>query len=134
MSACLSLCLYHVQAKKFDKAVAIMGRNQWWDKLNQVVGQLPGQNDAERTALRLSAAFFRKAGQTQFAKETYVKLHDYQASLLCISIAPMVPIRPWRYSCSLLFAAHTKAVKVVDAKASLPLIHMQYLCLSGCEL
>lgn len=93
----------HVQAKKFDKAVTIMGRNQWWDKLNQVVGQLPGQNDAERTALRLSAAFFRKAGQTQFAKETYVKLRDYQASLRCMSIALMVPMRPWRYSCTLLF-------------------------------
>ena len=72
-----------MQAKKFDKAVTIMGRNQWWDKLNQVVGQLRGQDDAERTALRLSAAFFRRAGQTQFAKETYVKLQDYQARVLC---------------------------------------------------
>lgn len=70
-----------VQAKKFDKAVTIMGRNQWWEKLNQVVGQLRGQDDAERTALRLSAAFFRRAGQTQFARETYVKLQDYQASM-----------------------------------------------------
>ncbi|KAL3157461.1 hypothetical protein ABBQ32_011928 [Trebouxia sp. C0010 RCD-2024] len=74
----------YLQAKKFDKAVTIMGRNQWWDKLNQVVGQLQGQDDAERTALRLSAAFFRRAGQTQFAKETYVKLQDYQASMLCL--------------------------------------------------
>ena len=69
-----------VQARKFDKAVAIMGRNQWWDKLNQVVGQLQGQEAAERTALAMCAAFFRRAGQTQFAKEAYVKLQDYQVS------------------------------------------------------
>lgn len=80
---------YNVQAKKFDKAVTIMGRNQWWDKLNQVVGQLQGQGDAERMALRLSAAFFRKAGQTQFARETYVKLQDYQARSLCCTDATL---------------------------------------------
>lgn len=60
-----------------------MGRNQWWDKLNQVVGQLQGQEAAERTALATCAAFFRRAGQTQFAKEAYVKLQDYQVSSLC---------------------------------------------------
>ena len=69
-----------MQAKKYDKAVAIMGRNHWWDKLNQVVGQLGGQDPAQQTALRMCAAFFLKAGQTQFAKETYVKLRDYQVS------------------------------------------------------
>ena len=71
-----------LQAKRFDKAVAIMGRNQWWDKLNQVVGQLQGQDPAEQTALGMCAAFFRRAGQTQFAKEAYVKLQDYQVSSL----------------------------------------------------
>lgn len=111
-----------------------MGRNQWWDKLNQVVGQLPGQNNAERIALRLSAAFFRKAGQTQFAKETYVKLHDYQASLLGMSIALMVPMRPWRYSCSLLLTTHTKAVKVLAAEATLTSTYVRCLLLSCCEL
>ena len=65
-----------------------MGRNQWWDKLNQVVGQLQGQDDAEKTALRLSAAFFRRAGQTQFARETYVKLQDYQACFASIALMP----------------------------------------------
>ncbi|KAA6424241.1 MAG: intraflagellar transport protein [Trebouxia sp. A1-2] len=69
----------YLQAKKFDKAVAIMGRNHWWDKLNQVVGQLQGQEPAEKTALAMCAAFFRRAGQTQFAKEAYVKLQDHQA-------------------------------------------------------
>lgn len=68
-----------------------MGRNQWWDKLNQVVSQLRGQDDAEKTALRLSAAFFRRAGQTQFAKETYVKLQDHQVHLLA-STALTVPM------------------------------------------
>ena len=69
-----------MQAKKFDKAVTILGRNQWWDKLNQVVAQLPGQDPAEKRALAMSAAFFRRAGQTQFAKEVYVKLQDFQVS------------------------------------------------------
>lgn len=55
-----------------------MGRNHWWDKLNQVVGQLQGQEPAEKTALAMCAAFFRRAGQTQFAKEAYVKLQDHQ--------------------------------------------------------
>ena len=72
-------CKAHkLQAKKFDKAVAIMGRNQWWDKLNLVVGQLQGQEPAEKTALAMCAAFFRRAGQTQFAKEAYVKLQYHQ--------------------------------------------------------
>ena len=69
-----------MQAKKFDKAVTILGRNQWWDKLNQVVGQLQGQDPAEKRALAMCAAFFRRAGQTQFAKEVYVKLQDFQVS------------------------------------------------------
>ncbi|KAL0031263.1 hypothetical protein WJX77_012099 [Trebouxia sp. C0004] len=69
----------YLQAKKFDKAVAIMGRNEWWDKLNLVVGQLQGQEPAEKTALAMCAAFFRRAGQTQFAKEAYVKVQDHQA-------------------------------------------------------
>jgi len=74
-------CKAHdLQAKKFDKAVAIMGRNQWWDKLNLVVGQLQGQEPAEKTALAMCAAFFRRAGQTQFAKEAYVKLQDHQVN------------------------------------------------------
>ena len=57
-----------------------MGRNQWWDKLNQVVGQLQGQEPAEKAALGMCAAFFRRAGQIQSAKEAYVKLHDHQVS------------------------------------------------------
>lgn len=99
-----------------------MGHNQWWDKLNQVVGQLRGQDDVERTALRLSAAFFRRAGQTQFARETYVKLQDFQARMLCahrtdatpghqatyVPYAPHVPLMQ-----SMLDVTLTNAVKVV---------------------
>lgn len=70
------------QAGKYDKAVAIMGRNQWWHKLNQVVGQLTPSNAAQAAALRSCAAFFRRGGQTQFAKEAYIKLQDYAVSLL----------------------------------------------------
>ena len=75
-----------MQAKKYDKAVAIMGRNGWWDKLNQVVSQLVGQDSAEKTALRMCAAFFKRAGQTQFAKETYVKLQDHQVSACTVHV------------------------------------------------
>ena len=80
-----------LQAKKYDTAVAIMGRNGWWDKLNQVVGQLAGQDPAEKAALRMCAAFFKRAGQTQFAKETYVKLQDHQVGgLACSMCSPQV--------------------------------------------
>ena len=119
---------YNVQAKKFDKAVAIMGRNQWWDKLNQVVGQLQGQSDAEKSALRLSAAFFRRAGQNQFARETYVKLQDYQVRMLCCSDATVGRDAPHILLMHpMLGVALTKAVIVVCTQPSLPSANVQYL-------
>ena len=71
-----------MQAGKYDKAIAIMGRNQWWHKLNQVVSQLSPSNAVQAAALRSCAAFFRRGGQTQFAKEAYVKLQDHSVNPL----------------------------------------------------
>lgn len=80
--------LLRLQAGKYEKAVAIMGRNQWWHKLNQVVSQLTPSNATQAAALQNCAAFFRRGGQTQFAKEAYAKLQDYSVSVL-VSKAPM---------------------------------------------
>ncbi|KAK9811224.1 hypothetical protein WJX72_000251 [[Myrmecia] bisecta] len=67
----------YLQAKKYDKAIAIIGRQGWWDKLCAVTGRLDPAADAH--ALQLAASLFRQAGQTQFAKETLVKLGDFKA-------------------------------------------------------
>jgi intraflagellar transport protein 122 len=67
-----------VQAKKYDRAVAILARHGWWDKLSQVVRALEKGNVK---LLTTCAAHFRKAGQFQFAKEAFMKLDDKQSLL-----------------------------------------------------
>lgn len=65
-----------LQAGKHDKAVAIIRRHGWWDKLHQVVRLLDPKADA--AVLGQCADAFHKAGQLQFAKETYVRLGDHK--------------------------------------------------------
>ena len=106
----MSHAKHNLQAKKYDKAVAIMGRNQWWDKLNLVVGQLQGQEPAEKTALAMCAAFFRRAGQTQFAKEAYVKLQDYQVKFQGSHCR-----QTWRHTSALPPEVHMKSAVSLQA-------------------
>lgn len=80
-SVMLSTLTAMVQAGKYDKAVAIMGHNQWWHKLNAVVSQLNASNPAQAAALHSCAAFFRRGSQVQFAREAYTKLQDYSVRL-----------------------------------------------------
>jgi intraflagellar transport protein 122 len=74
----LAVTLTRTQAKKYDRAVAILAQHGWWDKLVNVVRSLEKSN---AKLLATCATHFRKAGQFQFAKETLIKLDDKQSLL-----------------------------------------------------
>ncbi|GFH10764.1 WD_REPEATS_REGION domain-containing protein, partial [Haematococcus lacustris] len=66
----------YIKAKKFDRAIAILAKHGWWEKLIEVVRVLD-RGDAKN--LNTCATHFRKAGQYQMAKETLLKLDDTRA-------------------------------------------------------
>lgn len=65
-----------MQAKKFDRAIAILARHSWWDKLIEVVRAV---EKTDQRCLSMCAQHFRKAGQYQYAKETLLKMDDTKA-------------------------------------------------------
>lgn len=66
----------YIKAKKYDRAIAILARHGWWEKLIGVVRVLE-RNDAK--LLSTCANHFRKASQFLYAKETLLKLDDTRA-------------------------------------------------------
>lgn len=66
----------YLKAKKYDRAIQIIGKNEWADKLLEVMRSL---GKMETKALSLCASFFRKWGNHQYAKETYIKLGDIKS-------------------------------------------------------
>jgi intraflagellar transport protein 122 len=61
------------QAKKYDRAIAILAKHQWWDKLIGVVRQL---DKTDARCLGMCAGHFRRAPHFAYAKETLLKMDD----------------------------------------------------------
>ncbi len=61
------------QAKKYDRAIAILAKHQWWDKLIGVVRQL---DKGDARCLGMCAQHFRRAQNFPYAKETLLKMDD----------------------------------------------------------
>lgn len=64
----------YIRAKKYDKAVSILGKHGWHDELLKVVREV---NDNEKPILEKCASIFLKAKNASAAQETYLKLGDY---------------------------------------------------------
>lgn len=64
----------HTQAKKYDRALALLIRNAWWERLTALLRSLDKTADAAH--LRAAAAALRKAGQYGAAKEALLRLED----------------------------------------------------------
>lgn len=62
-----------LQAKKYDRAIAILAKHQWWDKLIGVVRQL---DKTDARCLGMCAGHFRRAPHFAYAKETLLKMDD----------------------------------------------------------
>lgn len=71
-SSCTHACT-RAQAKKYDRAIAILAKNQWWDKLIEVVRAVE-KSDSKN--LSTCSTHFRKAGQFAYAKEALIKQDD----------------------------------------------------------
>lgn len=64
----------YIRAKKYDKAVSILGKHGWYEKLLQVVREV---DEKEKPILEKCASIFLKAKNTSAAQETYLKMGDY---------------------------------------------------------
>lgn len=62
-----------LQAKKYDRAIAILAKHGWWDKLIEVVRAV---DKGDTKNLAACAGHFRKAGQFAYAKEALIKQDD----------------------------------------------------------
>lgn len=65
----------YLKARQFDRAIHIIGKNEWGDKLVEVMRML---GKSETKALTQCANFFRQWNNHAYAKETYIKLGDYK--------------------------------------------------------
>ena len=59
----------YVQAKKFEKAVALVGKNNWRDKLVEIMRLLDVKDDAK--VIQQCAGHFARWGDSSHAKEAY---------------------------------------------------------------
>lgn len=66
----------YIKAKKYDRAIAILAKHQWWDKMIHVVRAL---DKGDARCLGMCAGHFKRAGQFQYAKETLLKMDDTKA-------------------------------------------------------
>lgn len=65
------------QARRYDKAVALLARHAWWERLHALVRALSRDQDAR--PLAAAAAALAAAGQYGAAKEALLKLGDFGA-------------------------------------------------------
>jgi len=72
----------YLKARQFDRAIHIIGKNEWGDKLVEVMRML---GKSETKALTQCANFFRQWNNHAYAKETYIKLGDYK-SLIALHV------------------------------------------------
>jgi intraflagellar transport protein 122 len=63
-------------AKEHATAITIMGDNVW---LNELMDKIRTINKSQRKHLAQAAAYFRKHGHHQYAKETYLKMDDIKS-------------------------------------------------------
>lgn len=79
----------YIKAKNYDKAIAILGKHGWLDRLLLVVREI---DKSEEGLLSKCASCFRKNKHSAGAKETYQKLGD-DHSLLQVDFSPCIPCR-----------------------------------------
>lgn len=70
-------CSMYIQAKKFEKALLLISKNGWHDKLLEIVRTV----DSEKL-LRQAAQIFREAKNHKHAKEAYTKLGDTKSLVI----------------------------------------------------
>eukprot|EP00898_Chlorokybus_atmophyticus_P005973 jgi/Chlat1/6377/Chrsp44S05756 len=68
----------YLKAKKYERAVQIIGSNAWTDKLLEVMRSV---DKTEVKAITMCAHYLKKAGQMNYAKEAYLKIGDVQGLL-----------------------------------------------------
>ena len=73
----------YVQAKKYEKAVALVGKNNWRAKLVEIMKLLDVKADAK--VLQQCAGHFARWGDSSHAKEAYNKLGDH-AGLMALHV------------------------------------------------
>jgi len=66
----------YLKAKKYDKAIALIGKHEWVDKLLELMRSLP---KTEHKSLGMCATYFRKWGRHAYAKECYIKVGDLRS-------------------------------------------------------
>eukprot|EP00240_Pyramimonas_obovata_P000052 CAMPEP_0118949464 /NCGR_PEP_ID=MMETSP1169-20130426/49666_1 /TAXON_ID=36882 /ORGANISM="Pyramimonas obovata, Strain CCMP722" /LENGTH=1253 /DNA_ID=CAMNT_0006896109 /DNA_START=163 /DNA_END=3921 /DNA_ORIENTATION=+ len=108
----------YLKARKFDRAIAIIGKNQWADKLAEVMRLL---QKGETKLLQTCAAYFRKWGSHGYAKETYIKLNDL-SSLLVLHVES----EKWEEAFMLLKSAPEHKDKVYLPYAKYLALHDQF--------
>eukprot|EP00879_Flechtneria_rotunda_P020074 GHRR01021110.1.p1 GENE.GHRR01021110.1~~GHRR01021110.1.p1 ORF type:complete len:1138 (+),score=467.94 GHRR01021110.1:213-3626(+) len=64
----------YIKAKKYDRAIALLVKNSWWDRLLKLVRLLDKAADVKHIQAAVTA--FRRAGQYDAAKECLLKLED----------------------------------------------------------
>ena len=78
-----SAATMYIQAKKYDKAIALLGKHDWRDKLVEVMRALDPEQHSK--ALQRCGEHFSRWGDHQHAKEVYNKLGDH-AGLLALHV------------------------------------------------
>eukprot|EP00899_Mesostigma_viride_P007013 jgi/Mesvir1/16312/Mv12764-RA.1 len=66
----------YLKARQYEKAIALIGKHEWKEKLLEVARMLPL---SEAKALGMCAHFFRAQGQLDHAKEVYLKMGDVKS-------------------------------------------------------
>ena len=79
----------YIKAKKYDRAIAILARHAWWDKLISVVRAL---DKSDSRCLGMCAGHFRKNGQYLFAKETLLKMDDTKVGGRAVGLGSRVRV------------------------------------------
>ena len=78
-----SAATMYIQAKKYEKAIALISKSNWKEKLVEIMRVLDAKTDAK--SLQQCAAHFSRWGDHQHAKEVYIKLGDH-GSLMALHI------------------------------------------------
>jgi intraflagellar transport protein 122 len=104
----------YLKARRYDRALDLMTKHGWWDRLHALVRQLSRDQDGK--LLAQCAAALKKAGQYGAAKEALLKLEDV-GGLVELG----VQAERWE-DASLMAAAHPE----LAPRVHLP--HARWLC------
>ncbi|KAF8070897.1 5-methyltetrahydropteroyltriglutamate--homocysteine methyltransferase [Scenedesmus sp. PABB004] len=64
----------YIKARRFDRAIALLAKHGWWERLLGLMRSL--DRGADASAIAAATAAFRRAGKTDAAKEGLLKLGD----------------------------------------------------------